>query len=104
MLFTLAWLLAIGLVGYGLAQIHWFMKREKRKELTKLDRKARKMVDKPFEIQNLEITDEEKYDELRMRMNYINNTREYPTTFTMWAQLSIGVILPKAIQMLLSTV
>ena len=104
LLFTLAWLLAIGLVGYGLAQIHWFMKREKRKELTKLDRKARKMVDKPFEIQNLEITDEEKYDELRMRMNYINNTREYPTTFTMWAQLSIGVILPKAIQMLLSTV
>jgi hypothetical protein len=104
LLFTLAWLLAIGLVGYGLAQIHWFMKREKRKELTKLDKKAREIVDKPFEIQNLEISDQEKYEELRMRMDYINNTREYPTTFTMWVQLSIGVILPKAIQMLLSTV
>jgi hypothetical protein len=103
-LFTLAWLLAIGLVGYGLAQIHWFMKREKRKELTKLDKKARATVDKPFEIQDLEISDEEKYDEIRMRMDYINDTREYPTTFTMWAQLSIGVILPKAIQMLLSAV
>jgi hypothetical protein len=103
-LFTLAWLVAIGLVGYGLAQIHWFMKREKRKELTQLDKRAREMVDKPFEIQNLKISDKEKYEELRMRMDYINNTKEYPTSFTMWAQLSIGVILPKAIQMLLSTI
>jgi hypothetical protein len=102
-LFTVAWLLAIGLVGYGLAQIHWFMKREKRKELTKLDRKAREMVDEPFDIQDLEISDREKYDEIRMRMDYINSTREYPTTFTMWAQLSIGVILPKAVQLLLSS-
>lgn len=80
------------------------MKREKRRELTKLDKKAWKIVDKPFKIQDLEISDKENYDELRMRMDYINNTREYPTTFTMWAQLSIGVILPKAVQLVLSSI
>jgi type III secretory pathway component EscU len=102
-LFTAAWILAIGLMGYGLAQIHWFMKRTKRKELTRLDKKAREIVDKPFEMKEFEISDREKYDEIRMRMDYINSTREYPTTFTMWVQLSIGVILPKAVQLLLSS-
>jgi hypothetical protein len=104
LLFTLAWLLSIGLMGYGLSQIHWFMKREKRKELTRLDKKAREMVEKPFEMQDLEIGDREKFDEIRMRMDYINNTREYPTTFTMWVQITIGVILPKLVQVTLSAI
>lgn len=102
LLFTLVWLLTIGTMVYGLSQIHWFMKRMKREELTELDREARELVEDPFDMGSFEITDEDKYDEIRQRMEYINNTQEYPTTFTMWVQILIGLILPKAVQLVFS--
>ena len=102
--FTLVWILAIGTMVYGLSQIHWFMKRAKRRELTRLDREARELVEDPFDMERFEIRNKTEYDELRQRMEYINNTQEYPTTFTMWVQISIGIILPKAVQLLLSSV
>lgn len=102
-LFTLVWILAIGTMLYGLSQIHWFMKREKRRELTRLDREARDLVDEPFDMEDFEIRNKEKFESLRRKMEYINNTQEYPTTFTMWVQLSIGIILPKAVQLLLAS-
>lgn len=104
MLFTSVWILAIGTMVYGLSQIHWFMKRTKRRELTRLDREARELVKDPFDMERFEVKNEKKYDEIRQRMEYVNNTQEYPTTFTMWIQISIGIILPKAIQILLSSV
>lgn len=104
LLFTLVWVLAIGTMVYGLSQIHWFMKRTKRRELARLDSEARELIEEPFNMDKFEINNKERYDEIRQRMEYINNTQEYPTTFTMWVQLSIGIILPKAIQILLSSV
>lgn len=80
------------------------MKRTKRRELTRLDREARELVKDPFDMERFEVKNEKKYDEIRQRMEYVNNTQEYPTTFTMWIQISIGIILPKAIQILLSSV
>ncbi|MFD1646866.1 hypothetical protein [Haloarchaeobius litoreus] len=103
-LFTLVWILAIGTMVYGLSQIHWFMKRAKRRELTRLDREARELVEDPFDMERFEIRNKTEYDELRQRMEYINNTQEYPTTFTMWVQISIGILLPKAVQLVLSSV
>jgi hypothetical protein len=103
-LFTLVWVLAIGTMAYGLSQIHVFMKRAKRRELIRLEKGAREHVDEPFDMGRFEIRNEEEFDELRRRMEYINNTQEYPTTFTMWMQISIGVVLPKAVQLVLSAV
>lgn len=102
-LFTLVWILTIGTMGYGLSQIHWFMKRTKRRELTRLDREARELVEEPFDMGSFEIRNKNEYDEIRQRVEYVNSTQEYPTTFTMWVQISIGVVLPKAIQLLLSS-
>ncbi|MEF8801572.1 MAG: hypothetical protein V5A56_11175 [Halolamina sp.] len=67
LLFTLVWLLGIGTMGYGLSQIHWFMKSEKREQLTKLDREARELVEDPFELESFEIRDENAFDDIRRR-------------------------------------
>lgn len=101
-LFTGLWLVSIVTMLYGLSQIHWFMKRTKRTELTRLDRELRSTVAKPFDMDTFEITDADRYEETNQRIEYVTNTREYPTTFTMWVQLLIGLILPKAAQMFLS--
>jgi hypothetical protein len=100
--FTSVWLLSIATMVYGLAQIHWFMKREKRKKLTKLDRAKRELVKNPFNVSQLEITKTKEYDAIQTRIDHVTATQEYPTTFTMWFQILIGLILPKAVQYVLS--
>lgn len=99
--FTLGWLVTIATMAYGLSQLHWFMKRKKREELSRLTRRARELVENPYDVSEFEITNDEQFDDLRRRMDYVNNTREYPTTFTMWSQILITLVLPKAIQMAL---
>lgn len=102
--FTGAWLLSIATMAYGLSQLHLYMKSEKRKELTRLDRQAREHTENPFDLQAYNVTNEDKFEDLRTRMEYVNATNEYPTTFTMWSQILISLILPKAIQMILSSI
>ena len=102
--FTGAWLLSIATMAYGLSQLHRYMKSEKRKELTRLDRQARKHVENPFNLQAYNVTDEQKFDDFRRRMDYVNATKEYPTTFTMWSQIAISVLLPQALQLTVQTV
>lgn len=53
-------------------------------------------------METFEISDEETYEETRRRIEYVNSTQEYPTTFTMWIQTLIGLLLPKAIQLALA--
>ncbi|AQL44590.1 hypothetical protein BV210_16705 [Halorientalis sp. IM1011] len=102
LLFTLVWVLSIVTMIYGLSQIHWFMKRTKREELTRLDRELRSSVVDPFDLDTFEIADEDRYNETNRRIEYVTKTQEYPTTFTMWMQILIGLILPKAIQMVMA--
>jgi hypothetical protein len=102
-LFTVAWLLTIATMAYGLAQIHWFMKRERRAELRRLNRRVHDVVDDRFDVDEFEITDEETFEDLRQRMEYVDGTREYPTTFTMWSQIAISVLLPQVMQLAVQT-
>lgn len=101
-LFTALWLLSITTMVYGLGQIHWFMKREKRKELKELDKSKRELVTHPFEVSQLEITKQAEYEKVQTRIEHVTATQEYPTTFTMWVQLLIGLILPKVVQVIFS--
>jgi len=102
--FTAAWLLTIATMAYGFAQLHLFMKREKRAELHRLNRRTHDVVEDRFDVENLEIIDETTFKDLRQRMEYVDGTREYPTTFAMWSQILISLILPKALQMVLEAV
>jgi hypothetical protein len=100
--FTGVWILTVAFLGHALYRLHLFMKRERENELARLEKKARDIMEDPFDPEGWEVQDEEEYEELRRRMRHVTATREYPTTFAMWSQILIGLILPKAIQLLLA--
>jgi len=106
LLFTAAWLIAAGVLGHSLYIFHRFMHTQKREKLLELDQQFREVVDGPWDITNHQIPagKQERAAEIQEHMNRITSTKEYPATFAMWSQLLIGLILPKAVQIALSSV
>jgi len=104
--FTAVWAASVGTMLYGIHTLHRFMRRQKREKLQRLDAQARECVEDPWDVERFEVPDEaaETYDDVRARMERVSATREYPATFTMWAQLAVGVMIPKAVQMLLAAI
>jgi hypothetical protein len=104
-LFTIAWLAGASVMGYGLWVFHRFMRREKAEKLHELNSEYRDVIEQPWDITNRRVPESKReyIDDLEQRMDYITSTREYPATFAMWTQLLIGIILPKGIQLLLSS-
>jgi hypothetical protein len=105
-LFTGVWALSVGVMMYGIHRIHRFMHREKRERLKKLDALARDHIDQPWNVEDFAIPEESEdtYNDIRARMDLVSATNEYPATFTMWVQLGVGVLIPKAVQLLLSAI
>lgn len=105
-LFTAVWAVSVGVMMYGIHRIHRFMHREKRERLKKLDEFARDHIDQPWSVEEFAIPEESQdtYDDIRSRMDLVSATKEYPATFTMWVQFGVGVLIPKAIQVLLSAI
>jgi hypothetical protein len=105
-LFTGVWIVTLGTMVYGLHTLHRFMRRQKREKIQRLDAIAREHIDDPWDIENFDLPEEkqEAYEDLRSRMELVSSTKEYPATFTMWAQLTVGVIAPKAVQLLLVSI
>lgn len=102
-LFTAVWVVAVGMMVYGIYQLHLFMRGEKRQELHRLDELAREQLDEPWDIQYFDAGDpSEEFRAYREKVELVTATREYPATFTMWTQLLVGVLLPKATQLALS--
>jgi hypothetical protein len=104
--FTVGWLGTVGTVAFAVFVLHQFMRQEKRLELHRLTRMLRETIDNPWDIKTYDV-DEDKQalvDELQNRIDTVSATREYPATFSIWSQLLISIILPKAFQLLLTTV
>lgn len=101
--FTAVWLLAVGVMAYGIYVLHQHMARQKRERLYELDRRARAHVDDPWDIRSFDALDPPpEYQRYRERVELVTATKEYPATFTMWSQLVVGVMLPKALQLVLA--
>ncbi|WP_299233472.1 hypothetical protein [Natronomonas sp.] len=104
-LFTTAWLAGAAVMGYGLWVFHRFMRQEKAEKLQELNREYREVVEQPWDITNRRLPDSERdhIADLERRMDNITSTKEYPATFAMWTQLLIGIVLPKGVQLVLTT-
>lgn len=104
-LFTAVWVVTVGVMALGIYQLHQFMAREKRQELRRLDERAREQLDEPWNVRQFDAHDPPvSYLAYRERLNLVSSTKEYPATFTMWSQLLVGVMIPKAFQLVLSAV
>lgn len=103
--FTAVWILSVGIMAYGIYVLHQHMAHQKRERLYSLDQRARDQVDAPWDIQSFDaLNPPSEYRRYRKQVEFVTNTKEYPATFTMWTQLVVGVMIPKAIQLLLAAV
>ncbi len=98
-LFTILWLVGISTLSYSMYQIHRVMVAEKDARLQEIETKLREVVSDPYETEEPEISDTERLETIQFHLDQIRNTSEYPTTFTMWTQIGISVILPQALQL-----
>lgn len=103
--FTAVWGAAVGTMAYGIYVLHRFMAARKRETLHRLDRRAREQIDRPWDIEQFDASNPpEEYQRYRQQVQHVTSTKEYPATFTMWTQILVGVMLPKAIQLALSAI
>jgi hypothetical protein len=102
--FTFVWALSVGALGYGIYVLHRFMREEKKEDLLEV-KKEMENFQNHYNIKEFTTADPPKeWAEHKETSKLIASTREYPAKFTMWVQLFIGVFLPKAVQIILSSI
>lgn len=97
--FTAAWLAGFLSIVHSMYRIHQLMSDEKERRIRRLEDRLRKAVDNPYDIENAEVVDGETFRDCRDRLEHVRNTREYPTTFTMWTQIALSAVVPQALNM-----
>lgn len=100
-LFTGLWLFGLATLSYSIFKIHRVMSAERAAQLRELEVEIHDVIDNPHDIKNAEIRDQERLDALEYRLDQIRATSEYPTTFTMWTQIGVSVLLPQVLQLTL---
>lgn len=101
--FTAVWILSVAFMAFGIYRLHQHMAHQKRNRLYELDDQAREHVDQPWDVRSFDaLNPPAEYQRYRERVKLITETKEYPATFTMWTQIVVGVLVPKALQMVLA--
>lgn len=103
--FTVAWLGSIATVAFAVYILHRFMHHEKRRELHRLRTLEQKQVDAQWQGIQTTVENEETLivEDLRQQMDRVSSTQEYPATFSIWSQLLLSAVIPKASQILIAT-
>lgn len=99
--FTVAWLVGLASIAYSMYRIHRIMASDKNQKIEELEADIREAIENPYDIRSSKIRDQEKYEESKRLLEQVRGTREYPTTFTMWSQIAISVVLPQALKVAL---
>jgi len=97
--FSSLWLLGVISIGYSMYRIHSVMSRKKEEAIVEIENDIREILDDPFGVNAAYIEDKETREEFQHRLAEVRGTNEYPSTFTMWSQIAISVILPQALQL-----
>jgi hypothetical protein len=97
--FSVAWLIGVVSIGYSMWKVHTLMAGKKERRLKELEDDLRDVIENPYDIRNSTVTDEGKRKEIVRQLDHVRGMKEYPTTFTMWSQILISVILPQVLNM-----
>jgi hypothetical protein len=105
-IFTGVWLTSIATVAFAVLLLHRFLHLEKREELRKLEDELHSHIENPWEVREYSIPDDAmaEVEDIRQRISEVSSTREYPATFSIWTQLLLSVVIPKALQLFLTSV
>lgn len=101
--FSGAWLAGLVSIGHSMYVMHQVMAERKQRRIRELESEMRDIIDKPYDINESEVTDDERLDDITRRLEHVRGTRVYPATFTMWSQIAISVLLPQALQAVVQT-
>ncbi len=97
--FTGLWAIGLATLSYSIYKTHQIMAAEKERRYAEIEEEIRQVVDNPHDITDASIEDEEQFQEIERRLEQVRTTSEYPTTFTMWTQIGISVLLPQLLQL-----
>ena len=78
--------------------MHQFMMRKKTKRIQELQADLKDTIQNPYDIRSSQVTDQEAMEVNERQLSKVRATRTYPTTFTMWSQIAISVLLPQVLQ------
>jgi hypothetical protein len=93
------WLVGVATIGYSMYSVHAIMKRKKRAKIRSLEQELKQSVSDPYDATLSDIEDRERYEEAQETLAHVESTRTYPTTFAMWSQIFVSVLLPQALNM-----
>ncbi len=94
-----AWIIGVASISYSMFTMHRVMASKKEQRITELEREIEEIIKNPYDINNSEVTDEGRLEDITRRRQEIRDTRVYPASFTMWSQIAISVLLPQALNM-----
>lgn len=98
-LFSVLWILGVASIAYSMYRLHTVMAAKKAEQIAEIEGEIRAILDDPYDINAAHIADHERREEIQHRLDRVRATREYPSTFTMWSQIGISVLLPQALQL-----
>ncbi|WP_182024057.1 hypothetical protein [Haloquadratum walsbyi] len=93
------WAVGVLTIAYSMYRTHSIMKQKKDTKLRELKRELKTAVKDPYDATLTNIEDREQYEEAQEMISHVKNTQTYPTTFTMWSQIFLSVLLPQALNM-----
>jgi len=96
---SVGWLIGVGTIAYSMYQVHSIMKAEKDQRIRELEAELTEVMNSPYDVREAEITDQERYETVQDRLQHVRDTNTYPTTFTMWSQIFVSVLLPQALNL-----
>lgn len=94
------WVIGVLTIGYSMYRTHSIMKRKKEEKIRSLEQELKKAVENPYDATLSNIHDRAQYEEAQETLTHVKNTKTYPTTFAMWSQIFISVLLPQALNMI----
>jgi hypothetical protein len=75
------------------------MARKKSDRIRELETDIIGVVKNPYDIRSSQVIDEEAMSANERQLSQVRASKTYPTTFTMWSQIAVSVLLPQALQL-----
>jgi TRAP-type C4-dicarboxylate transport system permease small subunit len=99
--FSILWFVGVLSIAYSMYRTHTLMSEKKDQAIRKLEAEIKDNLDAPFDIHADHLDDPNQREEINHKIAQIRETKRYPSTFTMWSQIAISVLLPQALQIAL---
>jgi hypothetical protein len=96
------WVVGVASIAYSMYRVHSIMKEKKETRIRELERELKDAVEDPYDIHPSNVSDWDRYDRAQETLSHVQDTKTYPTTFAMWSQIFVSVLLPQALNMVVS--